>query len=57
MSEHRATIEWAREGEFKYETYSRQHVWRFEGGVALPGGAARPGTSISPSKRQTCWRL
>ena len=40
MSEHRATIEWAREGEFKYETYSRQHVWRFEGGVAVPGRAA-----------------
>ena len=40
MSEHRATIDWAREGEFKYETYSRQHVWRFEGGVAVPGRAA-----------------
>jgi len=40
MSEHRATIEWAREGEFKYESYSRQHVWRFEGGVAVPGRAA-----------------
>ena len=40
MSEHHATIEWAREGEFKYETYSRQHVWRFEGGVAVPGRAA-----------------
>ncbi len=40
MAEHRATIEWTREGEFKYETYSRQHEWRFEGGVVVPGRAA-----------------
>ena len=41
MSEHRATIEWAREGrEFKYETYSRQHIWHFDGGIAVPGRAA-----------------
>ena len=40
MSEHHTTIEWAREGEFKYETYSRQHVWRFEGGINVPGSAA-----------------
>ena len=40
MSEHRATIEWARQGEFKYETYSRQHTWRFEGGITVPGNAA-----------------
>jgi organic hydroperoxide reductase OsmC/OhrA len=40
MSEHRATIEWTREGEFKYESYSRQHIWRFEGDVTVPGRAA-----------------
>ena len=41
MSDYRATVEWSREGrEFKYETYSRQHVWRFEGGVSVPGRAA-----------------
>ena len=40
MSEHRATIEWVRQGEFKYERYSRRHEWRFEGGVSVPGNAA-----------------
>jgi organic hydroperoxide reductase OsmC/OhrA len=41
VSDYRATVEWSREGrEFKYETYSRQHVWRFEGGVSVPGHAA-----------------
>ena len=41
MSEHYASIEWSREGrDFVYETYSRQHVWRFEGDIAVPGRAA-----------------
>jgi len=41
VSEHRATIEWSRGGrDFVYETYSRQHVWRFEGGIRVPGNAA-----------------
>ncbi|HTM62345.1 MAG TPA: OsmC family protein [Burkholderiales bacterium] len=40
MSEHRAIIEWARDGQpFVYETYSRKHVLRFEG-VSVPGNAA-----------------
>ena len=39
MSEHRATIEWQRSGEFRYETYSRCHVLRFED-LAVPGTAA-----------------
>ena len=41
MAEHRATIEWTRgASEFKYETYSRQHEWRFEGPVGVPARAA-----------------
>ena len=41
MSEHRATISWQRgETEFAYETFSRDHSWRFEGGVEVPGTAA-----------------
>ena len=41
MSEHRATIDWQRgEAEFRYETYPRDHVWRFEGGVEVPASAA-----------------
>jgi organic hydroperoxide reductase OsmC/OhrA len=41
VSEHRASVEWSREGrDFVYETYSRQHVLRFEGGITVPGNAA-----------------
>lgn len=41
MSEHRATIDWQRGGsEFTYESYSRDHLWRFEGGVEVPASAA-----------------
>lgn len=39
MSEHRATVEWTRSGEFRSETYSRCHVLRFED-IAVPGTAA-----------------
>jgi organic hydroperoxide reductase OsmC/OhrA len=41
MSEHRATIEWTRDGrEFVYETYSRLHKWVFDQEVTIPGRAA-----------------
>jgi organic hydroperoxide reductase OsmC/OhrA len=41
VSEHHATVAWSREGrDFVYETYSRQHVWRFEGGISVAGNAA-----------------
>jgi len=40
VSEHRATVEWKRQGEFVYETYSRSHSLRFEGGISVPGNAA-----------------
>ena len=39
MSEHRATVEWQRAGEFRYESYSRCHVLRFDE-IAVPGTAA-----------------
>jgi organic hydroperoxide reductase OsmC/OhrA len=39
MSEHRATVEWKRSGEFRYETYSRSHTLRFDG-VSVPAAAA-----------------
>lgn len=42
MSEHRATVEWVRQGDFAYETYSRMHEWRFESGISMPG-RANPG--------------
>jgi len=41
VSEHRAAVEWQRQGfEFKYETYSRAHAIRFDGGIRVPGNAA-----------------
>ena len=47
MSEHRATVEWQRSGEFRPETYSRCHVVRFDE-IAVPGTAA-PGNIPSPA--------
>ena len=41
MSEHKATITWARNGaDFSYKTYSRDHIWRFDNGIEVPGSAA-----------------
>lgn len=41
MSEHRAHVGWKRGGaSFTYETYPRDHVWRFEGGVEIPASSA-----------------
>jgi len=40
MSEHRATVEWQRSGEFRYEIYSRGHRIRFHNGLDLQGNAA-----------------
>src|SRR5262245_42752543 len=39
MSEHRATVEWQRSGEFRYDTYSRAHTLDFEG-ITVNGNAA-----------------
>ena len=39
MSEHRATVEWQRSGDFRYESYSRAHTLEFEG-IRVPGNAA-----------------
>jgi organic hydroperoxide reductase OsmC/OhrA len=40
VSEHRATVEWRRSGEFRADTYSRAHELRFDG-IRVPGNAAR----------------
>lgn len=40
MSEHRASVEWQRQGEFRYESYSRGHVVDYGGGLRLAGTAA-----------------
>ena len=40
MSEHRATVEWQSAGEFRYETYARNHNVTFAHGLRLQGSAA-----------------
>ncbi len=40
MSEHVVDVSWSRgEHEFTYDTYSRDHEWRFDGGITLPASA------------------
>lgn len=49
MSEHKATISWNRGAtEFTYETYTRDHTWRFDGGIEIAGSAA-PAYKGSPA--------
>ena len=47
MSEHKAIIKWTHsQGEFLKGTYSREHIWTFDGGVTIPASpspaAVRP---------------
>lgn len=51
MSEHRAIVEWQRDGvAFRYETYPRIHAIDFEG-ISLKGNAA-PGNIPATVKRE-----
>jgi organic hydroperoxide reductase OsmC/OhrA len=40
VAEYRATVEWAGEGDFAANRYSRAHVWRFDGGAQVPASAS-----------------
>ena len=41
MSEHRVHVRWERRGiDFGYDSYPRDHEWRFEGGVRVPATSA-----------------
>ncbi len=41
MSEHRVSVEWVRTtDDFDYDSYSREHTWRFESGQELRASAA-----------------
>ena len=40
MVEYRAVVEWAGEGDFAANRYSRAHVWRFDGGAEIPASAS-----------------
>jgi organic hydroperoxide reductase OsmC/OhrA len=47
MSEHKATVTWTHsKGEFLKGTFSREHTWKFDGGVTVPASpspsAVRP---------------
>jgi organic hydroperoxide reductase OsmC/OhrA len=48
MHEHRATVSWARGGsDFLNGKYSREHLWRFDGGAIVPASAS-PSNVPSP---------
>ena len=41
MSEHRVTIDWKRQTpDFAYESYNRDHEWRFDAGIVVRASAA-----------------
>jgi organic hydroperoxide reductase OsmC/OhrA len=41
MSEHKATISWTRTSpDFLRGKYSREHTWRFDGGITVPASAS-----------------
>lgn len=41
MSQHLATVQWQRNGvTFTDNQYSREHIWRFDGGVAIAASAS-----------------
>lgn len=47
MSEHKATISWKRTSdEFLKGKYSREHRWKFDGGLTIP---ASPSPSVVPA--------
>jgi organic hydroperoxide reductase OsmC/OhrA len=47
MSDHKATICWARTGpDFTKGRYSREHTWAFDGGITVP---ASPAPSVVPA--------
>ena len=40
MSEHVVDVSWSRgEYDFAYDSYNRDHEWRFDGGITVPGSA------------------
>jgi organic hydroperoxide reductase OsmC/OhrA len=49
MSEHRAVIEWSRDGADFGTRYDRSHHWSFDGGVVVPASSA-PHLQGDPSR-------
>jgi organic hydroperoxide reductase OsmC/OhrA len=47
MAEHKASIEWKRTSpDFLKGKYSREHIWKFDGGLAVP---ASPSPAVVPA--------
>ncbi len=40
MGEHKATISWTSDGEFRSGRYSRAHEWSFDGGAVVKGSSS-----------------
>jgi organic hydroperoxide reductase OsmC/OhrA len=41
MSEHKISLEWKRVApDFQYQTYNRDHIWKFDGGHEMEASAA-----------------
>ncbi len=54
MSEHKATIEWKRtSSDFLKGKYSREHSWKFDGGVTVPASSS-PSAVPLPSSNPAC---
>jgi organic hydroperoxide reductase OsmC/OhrA len=54
MSEHKATINWKRNGgEFLKGKFSREHTWTFDGGLAMPASAS-PSVVPAPYSNAAC---
>lgn len=50
MAEHKVSVHWQRTSDdFSYEAYTRDHTWKFEGGVEVPASAA-PAFRGSPAR-------
>lgn len=47
MSRHGAEIAWEADGNFADNSYSRRHIWRFDGGASVTGSSS-PGVVPEP---------
>ena len=60
MSEHKISLEWKRATpDFQYQTYNRDHTWKFDGGHEMEASAA-PAYLQEPenssTRRKRMWR-
>jgi organic hydroperoxide reductase OsmC/OhrA len=54
MSEHKATVRWTQtSGEFLKGTYSREHLWMFDGGATVPASSSPSAVKV-PYSNPSC---